>query len=54
MAYLIAVLIIIWSIPVEGHIIARGIEQHRYVGIGIALIVFTVQYTFQSSLTGHL
>lgn len=52
-ANLIAGLIIIWSIPVEGHIIARGIEQDLYVGIGIALIVFVALYTFQSSVAGR-
>lgn len=53
-AVIIATLIIIWSIPVEGHIIARGIEQHWYVGIVIAMIVFSVQYAFQSSMTGRI
>ena len=52
-AVIIATLIIIWSVPVEGHIIARGIEQHWYIGIVIAMIVFTVQYTFQSTMTGR-
>jgi peptidoglycan/LPS O-acetylase OafA/YrhL len=53
-AVLIATLIIIWSVPVEGHIIARGIEQHWYIGIVIAMIVFTAQYTFQSTMTGRI
>ena len=53
-AVVIATLIIIWSIPVEGHIIARGIEQHWYIGIVIAMIVFTVQYAFQSTMTGRI
>ena len=53
-AVIIATLIIIWSIPVEGHIIAKGIEQHWYVGIVIAMIVFSVQYAFQSSMTGRI
>ncbi|MDX1403244.1 MAG: hypothetical protein R3192_01840 [Woeseiaceae bacterium] len=54
LAYLLATLIIVWSIPVEGHIIARGIGQHWYTGIVIAMVVFTMQYTFQSSLAGRL
>jgi peptidoglycan/LPS O-acetylase OafA/YrhL len=53
-AVIIATLIIIWSVPVEGHIIARGIEQHWYIGIVIAMIVFTVQYAFQSTMTGRI
>ena len=53
-AVIIATLVIIWSVPVEGHIIARGIEQHWYIGIVIAMIVFTVQYAFQSTMTGRI
>lgn len=53
-AVVIATLIIIWSIPVEGHIIARGIEQHWYIGIAIAMTVFITQYAFQSTLTGRI
>ena len=54
LAVVISTLIIIWSVPVEGHIIARGIGQHWYAGIVIAMIVFTAQYAFQSTLTGRL
>jgi hypothetical protein len=53
-AVVIATLIIIWSIPVEGHIIARGIEQHWYIGIVIAMTVFITQYAFQSTMTGRI
>lgn len=53
-AVIVATLIIIWSVPVEGHIIARGIGQHWYIGIVIAMIVFILQYAFQSSMTGRL
>ena len=52
-AVVVATLIIIWSIPVEGHIIARGIEQHWYIGIVIAMTVFITQYAFQSTMTGR-
>ena len=52
-AVIVATLIIIWSVPVEGHIIARGIDQHWYIGIVIAMIVFIVQYAFQSIMTGR-
>jgi hypothetical protein len=53
-AVIIATLIIIWSVPVEGHIIARGIEQHWYIGIVIAMVVFILQYAFQSAMTGRI
>ncbi len=54
MAVIIATLIIIWSVPVEGHIIAKGIEQHWYIGIVIAMIVFSLQYAFQSAMMGRI
>ena len=53
-AVIVATLIIIWSVPVEGHIIARGIEQHWYIGIVIAMIVFIGQYAFQSTMSGRI
>ena len=53
-AVILATLFIFWSVPVEGHIIARGIEQHRYLGIAIAIVVFIVQYAFQSTMTGRI
>jgi len=40
---LVATLILLWSIPVEGHIIARAINRHWYVGIVAAMAVFTFQ-----------
>lgn len=43
-ASLLASLILFWSVPVKGHIIARAIERHWYVGIAIALGIFIVQY----------
>jgi len=54
LAAIVATLIIIWSVPVEGHIIARGIGQHWYIGIVIAMIVFILQYAFQSTMTGRI
>jgi hypothetical protein len=53
-AVIVATLIIIWSVPVEGHIIARGIEQHWYIGIVIAMMVFIGQYAFQSTMSGRI
>jgi hypothetical protein len=41
---LIANLILLWSVPVEGHIIARATERHWYIGILVALAVFILQY----------
>lgn len=40
---LVATLILLWSIPVEGHIIARAINRHWYVGIVAAMGVFVFQ-----------
>ncbi len=54
LAAIVATLIIIWSVPVEGHIIARGIGQHWYIGIVIAMIVFILKYAFQSTMTGRI
>ncbi len=40
---LVVTLILLWSIPVEGHIIARAIERHWYIGIAAAMAVFMLQ-----------
>ncbi len=53
-AVVLAMLFIFWSVPVEGHIIARAIEQNWYLGIAIAMVVFIVQYGFQSMLLGRI
>ena len=53
-AVVLAMLFIFWSVPVEGHIIARAIEQSWYLGIAIAMVVFIVQYSFQSMLLGQI
>lgn len=47
---LIATLILLWSIPVEGHIIARTIDRHWYVGIVAAMTVFVFQLYIYSLL----
>ena len=54
LAVLVATLVIFWSVPVEGHIIARGIGQHWYLGIVIAISVFIMQYAFQSAMSGRI
>ena len=51
-AIILATLFIFWSVPVEGHIIARAIERDWYLGIAIAMMVFIAQYAFQSSMAG--
>ncbi|MDZ7645102.1 MAG: hypothetical protein U5K76_13345 [Woeseiaceae bacterium] len=50
-AGLVATLILFWSVPVEGHIIARAIAQHWFVGIAIAMVAFVLQFGLQSALT---
>jgi hypothetical protein len=45
---LVANLILLWSVPVEGHIIARAIDRHWYTGILIAITVFVLQYILYS------
>jgi hypothetical protein len=48
---LISNLILLWSVPVEGHIIARAMERHWYVGILIAIAVFVLQYVVYSAVS---
>lgn len=50
-AALIAWLVLTWSVPVKGHIIARAIEQHWYVGIAIALSIFIMQRFAYEAIT---
>ena len=49
--WLVANLILLWSIPVEGHIIARAIDRHWYIGILLALAVFVLQLVMYSFIT---
>ena len=42
-ANVIVTLVLLWSIPVEGHIIARAIDQHWFLGVAIAFAVFIFQ-----------
>lgn len=44
-------LLLLWSIPVEGHIIARAIDRHWYVGIVAAMAVFFFQLFLYSLLS---
>lgn len=43
-------LILLWSVPVEGHIIARAIDRFWYVGLVAASTVFIVQLFLLASL----
>lgn len=43
-------LILLWSIPVEGHIIARAIDRHWYLGIAVAMAVFIFQLYLYSAV----
>lgn len=47
----VAVLIGFWSIPVEGHVLARAIGQHWFVGIGIAVAAAILQFVLQAMIT---
>jgi hypothetical protein len=47
----IAAVIVLWSVPVEGHIISRAMERHWFVGIAIAVAAFILQLGFQSAFS---
>lgn len=49
--WLVANLILLWSIPVEGHIIARAINRHWYIGISLAIAVFALQLVMYSFIS---
>lgn len=51
LAVLVTLLVLFWSIPVKGHIIARAIERHWYAGFVIALSIFILQYSLSRILT---
>jgi hypothetical protein len=53
LASVIVWLILIWSVPVKGHIIARAIERHWYIGISIAMTIFILQYMFYLAMTSN-
>ncbi len=52
-ASIVATLILFWSVPVKGHIIARAIERHWYIGIAISMAIFILQFAIYSALTGQ-
>ena len=49
-ASVIAGLIMLWSIPVEGHIIASTINKKRFFGILIALSALCFQFLIQNQI----
>lgn len=49
-ASLFVTLILLWSIPVEGHIISHTIERHWYTGVAIAMGVFVLQLYLYSAI----
>jgi hypothetical protein len=42
---------LLWSVPVEGHIIARAMGRHWYIGILIAITVFVLQFVIYSAMS---
>lgn len=50
-ANLAAFLLLVWSVPVKGHIMARAIDRHWYAGIAIALSIFLLQIAFTQAMT---
>ena len=43
-------LVLLWAIPVEGHIIARAINRHWYVGVMFAMAIFIFQLVLYSTM----
>jgi hypothetical protein len=41
---MLAIMYLIWSLSVEGHIIARAIDREFYIGVLIAFAIFIFQY----------
>ena len=50
-AAVIGTLTSFWSVPVEGHIIARAIDKHWFLGIAIAIAAYILQFAFLSYAT---
>jgi hypothetical protein len=44
----IVTLILLWTVPVEGHIISRTLDRHWYIGVAIAMAVFVFQLILYS------
>jgi hypothetical protein len=50
-ALVIAYMILLWSVPVEGHIMARTINSTWLAGINIAILALVMQVGLQSALS---
>ncbi|MBT8081463.1 MAG: hypothetical protein KJP08_07500 [Gammaproteobacteria bacterium] len=50
LAGLVATLILLWSILVDGHIVARAIERPWFVGFVAAVTAFVLQYVLYAML----
>ena len=48
---LIVWFIVLWSVSVKGHIIARAINRHWYLGLAIAVSIFVLQHAVHVYLT---
>ncbi|MBU2678283.1 MAG: hypothetical protein KJP16_14535 [Gammaproteobacteria bacterium] len=44
----VVTLILLWTVPVEGHIISRTIDRHWYLGVAVAMAVFVFQLVLYS------
>lgn len=44
----VVTLILLWTVPVEGHIISRTLDRHWYIGVAIAIAVFVFQLMLYS------
>ena len=44
--------VLLWSITVEGHIFSRALEQHLSVGIAFAMLVFIMQLMLYMTFGG--
>lgn len=49
-AFLIAYIILLWSVPVEGHIVSKAIDRPWYVGFAIAFAVLVLQINLDSAM----
>ena len=54
LAGLLASFIMLWSVPVEGHIISTAIGKTRFLGIIIAIIALLLQFLFQAYILNYL
>lgn len=50
---MMGVAILGWSILIEGHIIAQALQQHRMVGVSLAIVVVILQFGIYVILGGQ-